>query len=162
MDDVPSAMKISISLKTHPSDGAVFFKVDGQRFNQTRTIKLLIGAKYKVAVLIKPGTVRTRAMLIGDCEVPLEEGARDLTQVTYAGYFDTAALTATKSGERQPTAVSIRLEDIGTFEAVWQCKFYNYPKRDHCQWGNSFAAIDYECKPNDTRTLLWVNKEVFR
>ncbi|KAG7241752.1 hypothetical protein CRUP_002407, partial [Coryphaenoides rupestris] len=39
-------------------------------------------------------------------------------------------------------------------------KFYNYNKRDHCQWGNSFSSIEYECKPNDTRTLMWINKEI--
>lgn len=51
--------------------------------------------------------------------------------------------------------------ELGMFETVWQVKFYNYNKRDHCQWGNSFNSIEYECKPNDTRTLMWVNKEMF-
>lgn len=51
--------------------------------------------------------------------------------------------------------------DIGTFETVWQVKFYNYHKRDHCQWGSPFSVIEYECKPNETRSLMWVNKESF-
>lgn len=54
-----------------------------------------------------------------------------------------------------------QFSEAGTFETVWQVKYYNYNKRDHCQWGNSFNSIEYECKPNDTRTLMWVNKETF-
>uniref|UniRef100_A0A8C4NJ21 CB1 cannabinoid receptor-interacting protein 1 n=1 Tax=Eptatretus burgeri TaxID=7764 RepID=A0A8C4NJ21_EPTBU len=100
---------------------------------------------------------RITTIVIGECDIPLEEASRELSEVKYSGSWDTADLTATKSGERQPT-----LADIGDFEAVWQCKFYNYQKRDHCKWGNSFNAIVYECRPNDTRTLLWVNKENFQ
>lgn len=49
----------------------------------------------------------------------------------------------------------------GTFETVWQAKYYNYYKREHCQFGNKFSCIEYECKPNETRTLMWINKEAF-
>lgn len=55
----------------------------------------------------------------------------------------------------------LQFTELGMFETVWQVKYYNYNKRDHCQWGNSFSSIEYECKPNDTRTLMWVNKEMF-
>lgn len=58
-------------------------------------------------------------------------------------------------------ASSLQVNGIGTFETVWQVKFYNYHKRDHCQWGNSFGCIEYECKPNETRSLMWINKETF-
>lgn len=58
-------------------------------------------------------------------------------------------------------SVCLQFADVGLFETVWQVKYYNYNKRDHCQWGNSFNSIEYECKPNDTRTLMWVNKELF-
>lgn len=54
-----------------------------------------------------------------------------------------------------------QITDIGTFETMWQVKFYNYHKRDHCQWGSPFSVIEYECKPNETRSLMWVNKESF-
>ncbi|KAG7251062.1 hypothetical protein CRUP_028926, partial [Coryphaenoides rupestris] len=54
----------------------------------------------------------------------------------------------------------LQFTEAGCLETVWQVKFYNYNKRDHCQWGNSFSSIEYECKPNDTRTLMWINKEI--
>lgn len=60
-----------------------------------------------------------------------------------------------------PLYLLLQFAEAGLFEAVWQVKYYNYNKRDHCQWGNSFNSIEYECKPNDTRTLMWVNKEAF-
>ncbi|CAH6999988.1 Cnrip1 [Phodopus roborovskii] len=111
MGDLPGLVRLSIALRIQPNDGPVFFKVDGQRFGQNRTIKLLTGSSYKVEVKIKPTT--------------------------------------------------LQFTDIGTFETVWQVKFYNYHKRDHCQWGSPFSVIEYECKPNETRSLMWVNKESF-
>ncbi|XP_055521059.1 CB1 cannabinoid receptor-interacting protein 1-like, partial [Leucoraja erinacea] len=100
------------------------------------------------------------SMLVGTVPVSLEETSRDPQTVNYTGFYDTEGVVHTKSGERQPLQVHIQFMDIGTFETVWQVKFYNYHKRDHCQWGNSFGSIDYECKPNETRSLMWINKEM--
>ena len=55
MGDVPQMVKIGISMKMQPINSAVFFKSDGARFGQTRTIKLLTGSKYKIEVVVKPG-----------------------------------------------------------------------------------------------------------
>ncbi|XP_035259525.1 CB1 cannabinoid receptor-interacting protein 1-like isoform X3 [Anguilla anguilla] len=137
MGDVPQLIKIGISLKIQPSNGPVFFKVDGSRFGQNRTIKLLTGSKYKIEVVVKPGAMEA------------------------TGQYDTEGVVHTKSGERQPVQVSIQFTTAGLFETVWQVKYYNYHKREHCQWGNSFASIEYECKPNETRSLMWINKELF-
>ncbi|XP_061478200.1 CB1 cannabinoid receptor-interacting protein 1 [Rhineura floridana] len=161
MAEVPAVVRIKIALKIQPNDGPVYFKVDGQRFGQNRTIKLLTGAKYKVEVAFKPGGIQATTMGIGGVTVPLEETSRDAHAVTYTGIYDTEGVTHTKSGERQPIQVNIQVTDIGAFETVWQVKFYNYHKRDHCQWGNNFACIEYECKPNETRSLMWINKETF-
>lgn len=57
MDGVPDLIQLSISLRIQPNEGPVFYKVDGTRFGQTRTIKLLTGSKYKIEVVMKPGTV---------------------------------------------------------------------------------------------------------
>lgn len=57
MDDVPPIIQLSIALRVQPNEGPVFFKVDGTRFGQTRTIKLLTGSKYKIEVVAKPGSV---------------------------------------------------------------------------------------------------------
>ncbi|KFW05415.1 CB1 cannabinoid receptor-interacting protein 1, partial [Eurypyga helias] len=100
-------------------------------------------------------------MGIGGVNVPLEEKSRDAQVVSYTGIYDTEGVPHTKSGERQPIQVNMQFNDIGVFETVWQVKFYNYHKRDHCQWGNSFGSIEYECKPNETRSLMWINKETF-
>ncbi|NP_001087998.1 cannabinoid receptor interacting protein 1 L homeolog [Xenopus laevis] len=161
MGEIPSLVKIAVSLKIQPNDGPVYFKVDGQRFGQNRTIKLLTGAKYKIDVVLKPGAVRATTVNLGGVIIPLEEKSRDPQQACYTAFYDTEGVAHTKSGERQPLQVIIQFDDIGSFETVWQVKFYNYHKRDHCQWGNSFSCIEYECKPNETRSLMWINKEIF-
>ncbi|XP_033095171.1 CB1 cannabinoid receptor-interacting protein 1 isoform X2 [Trachypithecus francoisi] len=106
---------------------------------------------------------RLRNISIGGVLVPLELKSKepDGDRVVYTGTYDTEGVTPTKSGERQPIQITMPFTDIGTFETVWQVKFYNYHKRDHCQWGSPFSVIEYECKPNETRSLMWVNKESF-
>ncbi|KAM9053241.1 CB1 cannabinoid receptor-interacting protein 1 isoform 2-T2 [Megaptera novaeangliae] len=100
---------------------------------------------------------------IGGVLVPLELKSKepDGDRIVYTGTYDTEGVAPTKSGERQPIQITMPFTDIGTFETVWQVKFYNYHKRDHCQWGSPFSVIEYECKPNETRSLMWVNKESF-
>uniref|UniRef100_A0A8I4A2G0 CB1 cannabinoid receptor-interacting protein 1 n=1 Tax=Callithrix jacchus TaxID=9483 RepID=A0A8I4A2G0_CALJA len=190
MGDLPGLVRLSIALRIQPNDGPVFYKVDGQRFGQNRTIKLLTGSSYKVEVKIKPSTLQVENISIGGVLVPLELKSKepDGDRVVYTGTYDTEGVTPTKSGERQPIQItmpspnwlklkglpmpsveedieqlkfSLLFTDIGTFETVWQVKFYNYHKRDHCQWGSPFSVIEYECKPNETRSLMWVNKESF-
>ncbi|KAG7280320.1 hypothetical protein CRUP_026861 [Coryphaenoides rupestris] len=166
---VPQLVKVGVSLKMLPNHGAVFYKSDGSRFGQTRTIKLLTGSKYKIEVVVRPGAVEATSMSVGSVTFPLEQQSKDPQAVVYRGQYDTEGVTHTKSGERQPVQISIQVvnqamlqfTEAGCLETVWQVKFYNYNKRDHCQWGNSFSSIEYECKPNDTRTLMWINKEMF-
>lgn len=161
MDDVPPIINISIGLKIQPNEGPVFFKVDGTRFGQTRTIKLLTGSKYKIEVVMRPGTVEATNMNIGGIVFPLVQQSRDEDSVVYHAQYETEGVPHTKSGDRQPVQVSIEFNKAGTFETVWQAKYYNYYKREHCQFGNKFSSIEYECKPNETRTLMWINKEAF-
>ncbi|XP_062375640.1 CB1 cannabinoid receptor-interacting protein 1b [Sardina pilchardus] len=161
MADIPQLIKVSVSLKTTPNEGPVFFKTDGTRFDQSRTIKLLTGTKYKIEVVVKPGAVQATTMTIGGVTFSLEQQSKDPQSVAYTGLYSTEGVNHTKSGERQPVQISMEFPDAGQFETTWQVKYYNYTKRDHCQWGNSFRSIDYECKPNETRSLMWINKEMF-
>ncbi|CAL8367801.1 CB1 cannabinoid receptor-interacting protein 1 [Gadus morhua] len=161
MSSVPQLVKVGVSLKMLPNHSPVFFKSDGARFGQTRTIKLLTGSKYRVEVVVRPGAVEARSMSVGGTSFPLEQQSKDPQAGVYSGQYDTEGVTRTKSGERQPVQIIIQFSEVGSLETVWQVKFYNYSKRDHCQWGNSFSSIEYECKPSDTCTLMWINKEMF-
>ncbi|KAG7254224.1 hypothetical protein CRUP_007467, partial [Coryphaenoides rupestris] len=99
-------------------------------------------------------------MNIGGVVFPLElQSSAEEGQAVYHGQYDTEGVPHTKSGDRQPVQVSIEFPKAGQFETVWQVKYYNYYKREHCQFGNKFSDIEYECKPNETRTLMWINKE---
>uniref|UniRef100_A0A8C7A1R2 CB1 cannabinoid receptor-interacting protein 1 n=1 Tax=Nothoprocta perdicaria TaxID=30464 RepID=A0A8C7A1R2_NOTPE len=112
MGDIPALVRISVSLKIQPNDGAVYFKVDGQRFGQNRTIKLLTGAKYKIEVVLRPGTIQATTMGIGGVNVPLEEKSRDVQVVSYTGIYDTEGVPHTKSGERQPIQVNMQVRGL--------------------------------------------------
>ncbi|EDL97901.1 similar to DKFZP566K1924 protein, isoform CRA_a [Rattus norvegicus] len=109
MGDLPGIVRLSIALRIQPNDGPVFFKVDGQRFGQNRTIKLLTGSSYKVEVKIKPTTLQVENISIGGVLVPLELKCKepDGERVVYTGIYDTEGVAPTKSGERQPIQITM-------------------------------------------------------
>ncbi|KAF7483123.1 Hypothetical predicted protein [Marmota monax] len=117
MGDLPGLVRLSIALRIQPNDGPVFFKVDGQRFGQNRTIKLLTGSSYKVEVKIKPITLQVENISIGGVLVPLELKAKepDGDRVVYTGTYDTEGVAPTKSGERQPIQITMPVRP------GWEC-----------------------------------------
>uniref|UniRef100_A0A096MIM9 Cannabinoid receptor interacting protein 1b n=1 Tax=Poecilia formosa TaxID=48698 RepID=A0A096MIM9_POEFO len=120
MADVPQIVKIGISLKMLPNNSAVFFKSDGARFGQTRTIKLLTGSKYKIEVVVKPGAVQATSMSVGGVTFPLEQQSKDPQSVVYTGQYDTEGVAHTKSGERQPVQINIQPKQTHTLAIL--CK----------------------------------------
>lgn len=46
--------RVTLSLHKEADNGPVFCKMDGQRFAQPRTVKLLADCKYRVDVNIRP------------------------------------------------------------------------------------------------------------
>uniref|UniRef100_A0A667GMY9 CB1 cannabinoid receptor-interacting protein 1 n=1 Tax=Lynx canadensis TaxID=61383 RepID=A0A667GMY9_LYNCA len=114
MGDLPGLVRLSIALRIQPNDGPVFFKVDGQRFGQNRTIKLLTGSSYKVEVKIKPTTLQVENISIGGVLVPLELKSKepDGDRIVYTGTYDTEGVAPTKSGERQPIQITMPFSSL--------------------------------------------------
>uniref|UniRef100_A0A8C5DFS6 Cannabinoid receptor interacting protein 1a n=1 Tax=Gouania willdenowi TaxID=441366 RepID=A0A8C5DFS6_GOUWI len=151
MAEIPELLTLSISLRVLPNDGPVFFKVDGSRFGQTRTVKLLTGSKYRVEVTVRPGGVHATEMNIGGVTFPLQQSSedQDQDQVVYSGLYDTEGVPHTRASSSAMRVYRVAGQVLQLLQ------------REHCQFGNKFNSIEYECKPNETRTLMWINKEAF-
>ncbi|XP_078005676.1 CB1 cannabinoid receptor-interacting protein 1 isoform X2 [Phascolarctos cinereus] len=136
MGDLPSLVRLSIALRIQPNDGPVFFKVDGQRFGQNRTIKLLTGSSYKVEVKIKPTTLQVKNISIGGVVVPLELKSKepDGDRVVYTGIYDTEGVAPTKSGERQPIQITMPFLIYRTsWKRKWQTTPVSLPRNPHME-----------------------------
>lgn len=48
------SFRVTLSLHKEPDNKPVYCKVDGQRFAQQKTVKLLADAKYRLDVNIRP------------------------------------------------------------------------------------------------------------
>uniref|UniRef100_A0A4W4F332 CB1 cannabinoid receptor-interacting protein 1 n=1 Tax=Electrophorus electricus TaxID=8005 RepID=A0A4W4F332_ELEEL len=98
----------------------------------TRAEELLTEIKYRIDVVIKP------AMVLAIVHILMVQ-SKDPTSVIYSGAYETEGVAHTKREERQPVQVSIQIS---------RCR-------------NSFCSIEYECKPNETCSLMSINKELF-
>lgn len=49
-----ASFRLTLSLHKEPDNKPVFCKIDGQRFAQQRTVKLLADCKYRVDLNIRP------------------------------------------------------------------------------------------------------------
>ena len=47
-------LKATVSFKKQPGDDLIYFKVDGGRFDEARTIKLNSNCKYKINLTFRP------------------------------------------------------------------------------------------------------------
>ncbi|KAF7710933.1 hypothetical protein HF521_009805 [Silurus meridionalis] len=100
-------------------------------------------------------------MSVGGVTFPLEQKSKDPQAVVYSAVYNTEGVAHTKSGKRECVQVGIQFMSAGLFETTWQVKFYNYKKRNHCQWGSSFRSIEYECKPIHPHGLMSITDFCF-
>ncbi|CAM1328346.1 CNRIP1 (predicted) [Pycnogonum litorale] len=152
---------VTLSIRKALKGEQVCYKVDGSRFDNSKTIKLQSECMYRVELSFKPPQI-LEAAEIQETTVEFEEKSRDNTASAYSLVWSTDNNPVTKNGTRSVMPVRIKLRDIGNLQLILQTKFYKQEDTQHAEWGNTFHCVDYECKVNESRTVVSVEKETFR
>lgn len=152
---------MTMVIRKLPDDEQVFFKVDGQRFKNMRTVKLHLNTTYRFEIVFAPPQTLESFSVHGSV-LPMEEKTRDRNQSTYVTHWKTDAIPVTKKGEREQVPIIMKVTDKGTLRTSLQAKMYKADDTHHCEWGNTFSWIEYECNANEHRNHVDVAKETFR
>ncbi|XP_053088591.1 CB1 cannabinoid receptor-interacting protein 1b [Pangasianodon hypophthalmus] len=87
------------------------------------------------------------SMSVGGVTFPLKQKSKDPQAVVYSVMYDTEGVAHTKRECWTPLHVIILI----LFYFLHSHLFPLY----------SFHSIEYECKPNETHSLMWISKETF-
>lgn len=152
---------VSVSFKKMPDGSHPFYKVDGKRFQQEKTVKLYANCKYWVEVVFRPPQALLSFNLDGDVmEMETKEGSDHKS--IYLGNWNSEKNEISSKGQRKNIPLRFDIIDRGFFRTTMQCKFYKEGDKHHGNWGDTFHCIEYECRYNDATASCDILKETFR
>uniref|UniRef100_T1JGP9 CB1 cannabinoid receptor-interacting protein 1 n=1 Tax=Strigamia maritima TaxID=126957 RepID=T1JGP9_STRMM len=152
--------KLTLELKREKHDGPAYFKVDGNRFKNPRTIKLHSDSAYAFCITSRPPQI-LESLSIHGTSLDVEEKSRDHSECVYSAVWSTAGILPTRKGEREQVPIIIKISEKGTLKACFQAKMYKAEDEQHCAWGSSLHSIEWECNANEHRNHVDVAKETF-
>ncbi|XP_074662383.1 CB1 cannabinoid receptor-interacting protein 1-like [Tubulanus polymorphus] len=165
------AFKLSLKLKRcHGNDEQqVFYKIDGQRFKNERTLKLSSSTEYEIELTIKPRH-EISSMAIQGTDVSLtkvltrnnDDVADIVDKNAYTGSWNTIGMPPKKDGERYQMPVTIQIPEIGEFVTHLQCKLYRESDTEHVTWGQPLHWIEFDCQKLSDRSFIDIFKESYR
>ncbi|XP_070578734.1 CB1 cannabinoid receptor-interacting protein 1-like [Ptychodera flava] len=143
-------------------DHPVYWKHDGQRFANNKTIKLNTDTLYTIKFVFQP-SLRPVSFQIGGQELPLKH-KQDVSIVNdYVAKWTTQDMEVTNKGSRKDVQLIMHIEDKGVFNVSLQCKLYKPNDKHHARWGEELHHIEWECIPNNEKAgFVCVTKENFR
>uniref|UniRef100_T2M7W6 CB1 cannabinoid receptor-interacting protein 1 n=1 Tax=Hydra vulgaris TaxID=6087 RepID=T2M7W6_HYDVU len=143
-------LKISFYLANMPGNGPgstdVFFKQDGQRFNEQHTIKLATCSNYQVKMEIEPMTELTFFKL-GGMDIKFEKvtNTANDTKLVYQLFWSTAGISTTMRKFRTDVPCTIKFKKYKKINFKFQVKFYSSNDRKRSELGKKLNSIDLEC-----------------
>ncbi|KAG7232268.1 hypothetical protein INR49_009311 [Caranx melampygus] len=147
MDDVPPIINIAISLRIQPNEGPVFFKVDGTPVRPEPDHQAADGLQVQDRGGDEAGDRRGHQHEHRRHRLPPGAAVQGPGLGGLSRPVRHRGVPHTKSGDRQPVQVSMEFNKAGTFETVWQAKYYNYYKRSTASSATSSAASSMNANP---------------
>ncbi|EDO40161.1 predicted protein [Nematostella vectensis] len=155
------AFKTSLSLTRSEDSSPVFFKVDGERFKETRTLKLQVDSKYKVVLEFRPPQTLAEAAISGG-SLKAELKKIDENCSVYEGLFSTQGMPSSKSKDRAYIVLSLKFNTGHEMNVQVQSKLYSVKDNTHVTWGACLKSLDFECKMRDGQSFVSIQKTTFR
>ncbi|ESO13198.1 hypothetical protein HELRODRAFT_184880 [Helobdella robusta] len=146
--------KIQLSIVKKPYDRPIHFKVDGKRFDQERTVKFNVNAKYIVNITVTPPLIIEQLTMMG-AKLEVDEMKRTDEEVAvFRAEMVTSGLTKDIKGSRQKFPIQIQFKNTGEMLTNFQCKFYGEHETQHTCWGNPLNHIEYDVHLSEGRFII--------
>ncbi|XP_060570831.1 CB1 cannabinoid receptor-interacting protein 1-like [Ruditapes philippinarum] len=142
-------LKLSVRIIKRDSGKAVFYKHDGQRFEQTHTVKMNADKEYDIMFTLNPAMGIEKLLLNGEahkidrCHDNNDEYEDTRTYVTH---YETVGVDVCRRGKRRELLFVLELENGVYMKLSVQCKVYKFGETTHCSWGQQLAGIELDCK----------------
>ncbi|KAK2727578.1 CB1 cannabinoid receptor-interacting protein 1-like [Artemia franciscana] len=151
----------TISFRQEPSGDPVYCKVDGERFNKPKTIKLMTESSYRIDITLKPPMTLEEASFHGQ-NLELVQKFGDSNACVHSSNFNTNGLKPSKKKERETMVLSLKIKEVGLLQMETQMKLYSASSTQHCQWGTMLHGIEMECESSPESDYVKIIKEIYR
>ncbi|XP_055349823.1 CB1 cannabinoid receptor-interacting protein 1-like [Paramacrobiotus metropolitanus] len=156
-------LRINIFIKRKSSERPVVFKSDGKRFPQPFTIKLNQDETYEMRLVLQP-VFPVEAFLLHEEKIKLEPQKNaskyqdEDSQITYQGEWTPRSFERSARKTRHQLKLCVEFKEFGMILGIIQCKFYPVEETSHSSWGESLAAVQFECDVSPETKSITINK----
>lgn len=129
-------------------DTPVYYKLDGDRFNKTETLKLDTNTEYKVSLEMHPQPSEELTLIkIAGVEYNFElvNDPQDEVLSKYRLVWSTHGLDPTSNKHRTDVPVSLKFKNFKALDIKIQIKFYDVEDDIHVTWGQVLHGITVDC-----------------
>ncbi|GFQ85743.1 uncharacterized protein TNCT_604441 [Trichonephila clavata] len=153
--------QVTLSIKREDSNAMVFYKQDGQRFDNDNTIKMKVQTPYKFFISIRPPQKIKLASAKGEeLEMSSEEMSSDFSKYCYQ--WSSNNIPITKKNRRLSFNIILEISNLGVLELPLQLKFYGENDTTHSAWGKSLHHIEFDCVYKTGHSFVEIIKTMYR
>jgi len=155
---------MTLSVHKACNDKPIFCKVDGQRFNQQRTIKLAADCDYRLQVNFRPAKKLLAISLMGQ-QLPMidiSDQTQESESSAFSAKFNSNHISPTKKGSRDNIPLTLLMEGDYELSTNLQGKWYKPTSTQHCDWGTIVHNIEYECTVDKQEHSINITKCTFQ
>ncbi|XP_068682354.1 CB1 cannabinoid receptor-interacting protein 1-like [Montipora capricornis] len=155
------AFKLDVNITKLEDSSPVFFKVDGERFKETQTLKLQIETTYRVSLEFRP-SMEMSEISLGGVSLEYKMKRSDETASRYECSWSTNGMSQSKNKDRLYLLIFVKLKDNRQLNAKVQCKMYSLKDKNHITWGTCLKNLQLDCKVVDGQSHVDVQKVLFK
>ncbi|XP_015771435.1 PREDICTED: CB1 cannabinoid receptor-interacting protein 1-like [Acropora digitifera] len=155
------AFKVDINITKLDDSSPVFYKIDGERFKETHTLKLQIETTYRVSLEFRP-PVEVSEISIGEGNLEYKLKRSDDKSSCYECSWSTNGISESKNKDRLHLVIFVKFADNKQLNAKVQCKMYSLKDKNHITWGTCLKNLQLDCKIKDGQTYVDVQQVLFK
>ncbi|XP_028398609.1 CB1 cannabinoid receptor-interacting protein 1-like [Dendronephthya gigantea] len=141
------AFKVSLSISKKSDGSQLFYKIDGERFKENKTIKLHVDTVYKVTIDVRPPLDISTVSLSG---INVDGTATKTdSQSSFSGTWSSGMVQKTSNKVRTFLPLHVQFGDGSSIQISLQSKLYNLKDKTHVVWGTPLKCIELKCSRRD-------------
>ncbi|XP_055334546.1 CB1 cannabinoid receptor-interacting protein 1-like [Paramacrobiotus metropolitanus] len=154
-------VKLTFNIKRESDGIPIYFKADGQRFEQQLTIKLQRDETYRIDLTVRPA-IPIEILRLQDENIGLEKISKfiDPNALSYTGVWKTAHFPLTEKNKRELIKITVVMKAMPMFSAMMQCKFYENTDAQHARWGDKLTNLEYDGVVTSDGTIVVQKQQI--
>ena len=155
-----TGFKISLSISKKSDGSQLFYKIDGERFKENKTLKLHVDTVYKVTLEVLPANLKISSVSLSGINVDGTSTKTD-SQSSFTGTWSSGMVQKTSKKVRTFLPLYVQFDDGSTIQTSLQCKLYALKDKTHVVWGTPLKCIELKCNRREEVNTVSIDEVIF-